>query len=973
MLAAVHCRYKAIMAAGTIGRGLYSILKLKLSAQYLNLHRFYLYPAIIHLILLIFSVNGTNFFIQNVRLMRLFTLKFFLFFAAVSAALTTGAQIGSSKWSFSNPKPFGFSTFSISYADDNNALAVGNSGGIAKTTDGGGTWQYTTYVTKQDGEIVKPTLNEVQFVNGSIAYAVGTNGIAIKSVDGGINWTALTTPFSAARQEIYTVFFKDANTGYIGGTGDPVTRKTTLYKTTNGGSSWTAEHEFPAPTFDYYDPGLFKVKFSQSGVGYVTGATGSVWKFNGTTWQDYSITTSTVFPNLAAHDTTLYDNFMGGFDTVYSTPVENAYGLEQQNYRGLVILDDTVILVSTQNNGGLIRINTNTAEGSYLLLNNGSAANSKYYPIGNSQMYNIASRDGQHVYVTGSDGTLIASADKGYTWRNFPVYPAGTVEANFGFYGVDVTAGGRIGLSGVNGVIADSLSAWRRPYKNAKGSSGFFGGYSIESIGFADDKNGIGVGGGGAILRTQDGGDTWEDISNGSFQPWDRYTQVQYRSPTILYAAASNGQFYKSEDKGSSFDLLFAEPSNGSLNGMDFINNETGWLTASITYTDTATYESSFHSIIYRTTDGGLTWDSATTIFPTTTDYSDILSFNNIKFLNKDIGYVVGSNGSVYKSTDGGKTWVKQTVPADVAGINLLSIAVVDAIVAFISGEQGVVLKTVNGGATWTFTNNGLPGGYNRYGKILMNDALKGLVFTRGDVYSTTDGGANWTPYYAPVNIDLYAATFVAGTPGCTDLNCKKVFASGGLLGSPSILKFDADIVLPAKLSNLTGAATAAGNQLFWTVFSQETVSYYEVEKSADGRNFNVAGNKIYAGRSLSESYKWLDNDKVSGKYYYRVKVVETAGAVYYTNIIVLEAKYSAAWVAQVSHGNLLLNNPKLEKGVVNARVINASGQNIATKSWNQNGGAFNGAIPLPPAARGFYFVNIENGGTVTNFKILVH
>jgi len=277
--------------------------------------------------------------------------------------------MGTNQWKYSNPKPFGFWCNQIAYADDNTALVVGENGGIAKTTDGGATWVYFAYTTtNSSGDLAKPIFNDVQFVNSSLVFAVGSDGIMIKSIDGGINWSLVNTPFYTTKLEINTVWFVNATTGYIGGSGDPITRKSTLYKTTDGGSSWQLEFVFPEPIQPWLDPALFKIRFSTTGVGYVSGANGLVWKYENGVWSDYSITDAIVYPNVNDADTVLYDNYNGGFDTVGYTYSDNIHGLQDQNYSGIAIINDTAVVVSTQNNGGLIRINKSTATGSYLMV-----------------------------------------------------------------------------------------------------------------------------------------------------------------------------------------------------------------------------------------------------------------------------------------------------------------------------------------------------------------------------------------------------------------------------------------------------------------------------------------------------------------------------------------------------------------------------------------------------------------------------
>ncbi len=901
--------------------------------------------------------------------MKKFTFQFTAFVLLLLIMVNANAQLGNSQWKYSNPKPFGFVSYQISYADDNTALVVGEAGGIAKTLDGGGTWSYFSYAANNAaGNVTRPVFNDVQFVNVSLAYAVGTDGIMIKSIDGGTNWSLVNTPFYAEGKEISTVYFTSATTGYIGGDGDATTRRPTLYKTTNGGATWQVEYEFPAPAIDWIDGSILKVRFNAAGIGYVGGSGGLVWKYDGT-WKDYSITETTVFPNVRATDTVYYENWEGGYDTVITTTADNTFGLDQQNYRAIAILGDTVVVVGTQNNGGLIRINTSTATGDYLLLNNGSATATVYGTLGSPQIYNLASKDGITAAAASSNGDILLSNDRGYTWRTSGVYAEGTSESGIGFYGIDITSSNRFGMCGRAGIIADSVTSWRKPFIYVKKSLGF-GGYGIESISFADANNGVAAGGGGAMLRTADAGTTWEDVSNPSFNPWDYYTSIANTSPNILLAAVSNGMFYKSFDRGSNFDLLFTEENAGNLTAMHFINEDTGWLVANVTYTDTITYDNTFHQIIYRTTDGGNTWDSSNTVFPIVADYSLNNYLYDIKFLNSSLGFVAGANGTVYKTIDGGINWVKLiNVPVFAADKSIKSLAIADANTIYASGDQALVMKTTDGGNSWTLCNTGLPTLYANYPKLLTYDASQALLFSSGTVYSTNNGGASWTPYYAPINDQLAAATF-APVAGCNIGICKKVFAAGLFRGN--ILKLDADVVLPVKFSNLTGTGTSEGNQLFWTAFAQESVSYFEIERSADGTNFQKIANKVYPGSLNYQSYQWLDAAAATGRNYYRIKATEQSGAVYYTNIVMIATKKAPKWNYIVNSDNLILNNVKVQKGNVTAMVMNTSGQTVAAKTWNQQGGAFNQVIVLPATAKGVYVVKVDNEGAVYSFKIFI-
>lgn len=104
--------------------------------------------------------------------------------------------------------------------------AVGVNGTILKTTDGGGSWAAQSSGTANH-------LRGVHFpVDANTGYVVGDYGTVLKTINGGATWTTLPalTGFPA------TVYFSDAQTGYVGSTYGDIEY---LYKTTDGGQTWT--------------------------------------------------------------------------------------------------------------------------------------------------------------------------------------------------------------------------------------------------------------------------------------------------------------------------------------------------------------------------------------------------------------------------------------------------------------------------------------------------------------------------------------------------------------------------------------------------------------------------------------------------------------------------------------------------------------------------------------------------------------
>ena len=128
----------------------------------------------------------------------------------------------------------------VDYFDNNNVIAVGSDGGIAKSTDGGTNWTYGPFTyTRPDGLVTKQTFNDVHYVTATTAYAVGNGGLMAKTTDGGQTWAFVTTPLFANLKNINTCWFLDANRGYIGGQWNNSTDSLPkIYVTLNGGSTW---------------------------------------------------------------------------------------------------------------------------------------------------------------------------------------------------------------------------------------------------------------------------------------------------------------------------------------------------------------------------------------------------------------------------------------------------------------------------------------------------------------------------------------------------------------------------------------------------------------------------------------------------------------------------------------------------------------------------------------------------------------
>ena len=110
----------------------------------------------------------------------------------------------------------------VYFSDATHGTIVGESGLILRTTDG------TNWTTQTSGTVEH--LVHVNFLDNNAGIACGQGGVILKTTNGGANWTPQSSDTTV---ELPGVDLIDANTAIAVGFGG------TILRTTNGGDSWT--------------------------------------------------------------------------------------------------------------------------------------------------------------------------------------------------------------------------------------------------------------------------------------------------------------------------------------------------------------------------------------------------------------------------------------------------------------------------------------------------------------------------------------------------------------------------------------------------------------------------------------------------------------------------------------------------------------------------------------------------------------
>jgi len=91
---------------------------------------------------------------------------------------------------------------------------------------------------------------------------------------------------------------------------------------------------------------------------------------------------------------------------------------------------------------------------------------------------------------------------------------------------------------------------------------------------------------------------------------------------------------------------------------------------------------------------------------------------------------------------------------------------------------------------------------------------------------------------------------------------------------------------LPITLANFNAVKSGDASHLTWTTYSTKNASHFEVERSADGKNFEFKGKVAMPANSTNVvDYSYWDKNPLTGKNFYRLKMVDLSGTATYSDI----------------------------------------------------------------------------------------
>ena len=274
---------------------------------------------------------------------------------------------------------------------------------------------------------------------------------------------------------------------------------------------------------------------------------------------------------------------------------------------------------------------------------------------------------------------------------------------------------------------------------------------------------------GGGLWKTTDGGLSWKNISDRYFKsPSIGSIDVYQANPNILYVGTGSDGIrsniivgkgiYKSEDAGASWESLGLNDT-GQIGAVKINPNDPNIVYAAAIGHP---FKSNSERGLYKTTDGGKTWNKILFI-------SDKIGIVDIEFSpeNPDIIYAASwkverkpwtilsgsKDGGIYKSVDAGESWIKLSEGLPNGNIGKIDLAVTPAdphrLYALIEADQGQggVYISYNKGLKFSATSHRkeLVNRPFYYCNIYANPKNAGIIYSNANRFMiSNDAGKSW-------------------------------------------------------------------------------------------------------------------------------------------------------------------------------------------------------------------------------------
>ncbi len=253
--------------------------------------------------------------------------------------------------------------------------------------------------------------------------------------------------------------------------------------------------------------------------------------------------------------------------------------------------------------------------------------------------------------------------------------------------------------------------------------------------------------GDGVIIKTEDGGANFSTILGGTDGSLFGIETIFFTSLDYGYAAGWDDDIKYTDDGGDTWSDMSVGIGIYYYTDIEFWDADNGVISAKL---------NAGGSQVWVTNDGGDSWTAATGVS---------IGIIDLAYADANTLFAVGSEEDIIESTDGGSTWSLNYDGSDPDNDPFLGVHFYNSSFGVVGGMDGKVLVTTNGGTSWTV--NQIAGSYpSFYAVYCFNTDSVYVGGTDKIIYKSTDGGTSWSSTNGGGGSTLYQFAFTANKTG---------------------------------------------------------------------------------------------------------------------------------------------------------------------------------------------------------------
>ncbi len=231
----------------------------------------------------------------------------------------------------------------------------------------------------------------------------------------------------------------------------------------------------------------------------------------------------------------------------------------------------------------------------------------------------------------------------------------------------------------------------------------------------------------------------------------------------------------------------------------------------------------------------------------------------------------------------------------------------------------------------------------------VIDIALAGNVDPADVVYSLDGGAFQADNEFIVTTVGTYTITTMSASSGCTfeiEVTCTS---------------------LPLELTAFEGTCEEGNYVLNWTTSSEEDISHFVIERSANGLDYMPIGEVVAAGHSTTvQNYAFKDETGGLSRYYYRLHIIETTGVEEYSRVITVECKTGSFGVLDM-HPNptseaLVVTYEVTDRKAITLKIADVLGRTMHEEILTPDLGLNTKMLDLSELSPAVYVILMDDG-----------